>query len=96
MQRIDSENHLENSMQQKHLRFAVVLASLITPGMASSAEELRFPHTDGHRTRQDHINYCVETRWQCLNQIGPSTVHESLKAQCRITYDQCMRRAPQK
>lgn len=48
--------------------------------------------SDGHQTRQEHVNYCQDGRYQCLQRIGPGPRFPSAAAQCRISYDQCLNR----
>lgn len=48
--------------------------------------------SDGHRTRQEHVNYCQENRYQCLQNLGHSPRFFSQAPQCRISFDQCLNR----
>lgn len=53
----------------------------VTPRMVNSM---------GH-TRQQHANYCADRRFRCLQDVGPQTRFPSLRAQCVIRSDQCLR-----
>lgn len=46
----------------------------------------------GHRTQREHVNYCQDTRYRCLQELGLTPRSPSAATYCRISYDQCMNR----
>jgi hypothetical protein len=47
---------------------------------------------DGRRTRKEHVNSCEIGHHHCLQNIGAGTHAPSQRMQCKISYEQCLRR----
>lgn len=62
------------------------------PASAGAAEKGWTIDSGGHRTRQEHVAYCKETKRDCLADIGPTLPRRPNAANlCLISHDQCMR-----
>ena len=62
------------------------------PASADTPEKSWTLDSGGHRTRQEHVAYCKETKRDCLADIGPTLPrHPNAANLCLISHDQCMR-----
>jgi len=62
------------------------------PANADTPEKSWTIDSGGHRTLQEHVAYCKETKRDCLADIGPTLPrHPNAANLCLISHDQCMR-----